>query len=703
MKRNIKELIRQMTISEKAGLCSGADAWSLKSVERLGVNSVMVADGPNGLRKQITQEENDLGVHDNSIQAVCFPAACAMAASFDEKLLQTVGEALGEECRAEDIAILLGPAVNIKRSPLGGRNFEYFSEDPYLTGKLAAAQVRGIQSWNVGACVKHFAANNQEYCRMSCSAEIDERTLREIYLSPFEIIVKEARPQALMCSYNRINGVFSSENPHILSEILRKEWGFEGFVMSDWGAVNDRVKGLAAGLDLEMPGSGCAQDERIVQAVVDGTLKEEVLDTAVYRIEKQVFQYIDHPRPEAVFDRNKHHALAVEMEKQCAVLLQNKGALPLSRIKHTVFIGPFAEKPRFQGGGSSHVRTGCCISGALQIAHQKGADVQYVQGFPIETDSQDTQMAAQALAVAGQAEAVVIFAGLPDNFESEGYDRKHMRLPDCQNKIIEEIAAIQPNTVVVLHNGSPVECPWAEQVNAVLEMYLGGEGVGEAAEAILYGETNPSGRLPETFPLRLQDNPSYLNFPGDGKTVHYAEGVFVGYRYYDKKQIPVQWPFGHGLSYTDFAYGKISLSCKELTDDSSITVTVPVRNVGQRAGAEVVQLYVADMTGTPQRPERELKGFAKLWLQPGEEKNAVFTLNARSLSWYSEEFAGWYAASGSYRLCVGHSSRDIRSYETVIFHTDKTMLKHVDENTTVRELAADRRTAAIIERCCHKT
>lgn len=663
----------------------------------------MVADGPNGLRKQITQEENDLGVHDNSIQAVCFPATCAMAASFDEKLLQTVGEALGEECRAEDIAILLGPAVNIKRSPLGGRNFEYFSEDPYLTGKLAAAQVRGIQSWNVGACVKHFAANNQEYCRMSCSAEIDERTLREIYLSPFEIIVKEARPQALMCSYNRINGVFSSENPHILSEILRKEWGFEGFVMSDWGAVNDRVKGLAAGLDLEMPGSGCAQDERIVQAVVDGTLKEEVLDTAVYRIEKQVFQYIDHPRPEAVFDRNKHHALAVEMEKQCAVLLQNKGALPLSRIKHTVFIGPFAEKPRFQGGGSSHVRTGCCISGALQIARQKGADVQYVQGFPIETDSQDKQMAAQALAVAGQAEAVVIFAGLPDNFESEGYDRKHMRLPDCQNKIIEEIAAIQPNTVVVLHNGSPVECPWAEQVNAVLEMYLGGEGVGEAAEAILYGETNPSGRLPETFPLRLQDNPSYLNFPGDGKTVHYAEGVFVGYRYYDKKQIPVQWPFGHGLSYTDFAYGKISLSCKELTDDSSITVTVPVRNVGQRAGAEVVQLYVADMTGTPQRPERELKGFAKLWLQPGEEKNAVFTLNARSLSWYSEEFAGWYAASGSYRLCVGHSSRDIRSYETVIFHTDKTMLKHVDENTTVRELAADRRTAAIIERCCHKT
>ena len=386
MERNINELVAQMTLEEKAGLCSGADFWHLKGVERLGIPGVMVSDGPHGLRKQ-DQEADHLGIND-SIKAVCFPAACATAASFDEALLERMGRALGEECRAEDVSVLLGPAVNIKRSPLCGRNFEYFSEDPYLAGKLAAAQVRGVQSWDVGTSVKHYAANNQEYRRMTCSSDMSERTLREIYLAPFETIVKEARPWTLMCSYNKINGVFASENPHTLTEILRDEWGFDGYVMSDWGAVNDRVKGLAAGLELEMPSSNGVRDAQIVAAVRGGTLEEAVLDKAVARILNIVFRYADVQHPEAKFDRAAHHALAAELEKECAVLLQNKGALPLARAAKIAYIGGFAEKPRYQGGGSSHINASA-VASALDAARVNGTDVVYAEGFPADRDETD--------------------------------------------------------------------------------------------------------------------------------------------------------------------------------------------------------------------------------------------------------------------------------------------------------------------------
>ena len=657
MERNINELVAQMTLEEKAGLCSGADFWHLKGVERLGIPGVMVSDGPHGLRKQ-DQEADHLGIND-SIKAVCFPAACATAASFDEALLERMGRALGEECRAEDVSVLLGPAVNIKHSPLCGRNFEYFSEDPYLAGKLAAAQVRGVQSWDVGTSVKHYAANNQEYRRMTCSSDMSERTLREIYLAPFETIVKEARPWTLMCSYNKINGVFASENPHTLTEILRDEWGFDGYVMSDWGAVNDRVKGLAAGLELEMPSSNGVRDAQIVAAVRGGTLEEAVLDKAVARILNIVFRYADVQHPEAKFDRAAHHALAAELEKECAVLLQNKGALPLARAAKIAYIGGFAEKPRYQGGGSSHINASA-VTSALDAARVNGTDVVYAEGFPADRDETDEAKFAAAVEAARAADAAIIFAGLPDSFESEGYDRSHMRLPECQDRLIARVAAVQPNTVVVLHNGSPVECPWAESVNAVLEMYLGGQGVGAAADALLYGDANPSGRLPETFPYQLEDNPSHLNFPGDGKNVEYAEGVFVGYRYYDKKKMAVRWPFGH------------------------------------RAGREVVQLYVADRTGTAGRPEKELKGFAKVALEPGETKTVELSVDARSLSWYSEALGGWYAAPGRYELLVGHSSRDIRGAAAVEFRTEKLLPFHVDENTTVGELLADPRTASSV-------
>lgn len=718
MEQDLKKLIGQMTLEEKASLCSGADFWHTKPVERLGIPSVMVSDGPHGLRKQ-AEESDHLGLNE-SVEAVCFPAACATAASFDTELIERMGETLGEECQAEDLSVLLGPAVNIKRSPLCGRNFEYFSEDPYLTGKMAAAHIRGVQKWNVGTSIKHFAANNQEYNRMSCSSEVSERALREIYLPGFEIAVKEARPKTVMCSYNKINGVYASENPHLLTEILRDDWGFEGYVMTDWGAVNDRVKGLAAGLELEMPASGGSNDKKIVEAVKNKTLDEAVLDRAVERMLRVLFSYTEHRRPEAVFDREADHRKAVDVETECAVLLENNGVLPLKKGSRVVYIGEFAEKPRFQGGGSSHIHSSK-VSSALEAAREKGRNVVYEKGFPADRDlSADTDFSSAgappvdkacslaggeaegwleaAVKAAAEADAAVIFAGLPDSFESEGYDRKNMRLPDCQNRLIQAVAAIQPNTVVVLHNGSPVECPWAEDAAAVLEMYLGGQGVGEACDRILWGEANPCGRLPETFPYKLEDNPSFLNFPGDGRKVEYAEGVYVGYRYYEAKKLPVRWAFGHGLSYTSFAYSNLRTSAETMEDDTVLTVSLDVTNTGAMAGKEVVQLYVSDRNHTPGRPVKELKGFAKAALEPGETKRVEFVLRARDLSYYHEELGDWYAPGGTYAILAGHASDEILLEKEISFTTKKMLPLHVDMSSTLGELMADPRTAPVLER-----
>lgn len=688
MEQRICDIISQMTLEEKAGLCSGQDNWHLKAVERLGIPAVMVSDGPHGLRKQ--EEKGDhLGINE-SIKAVCFPAACATASSFDRKLVQEMGEALGVECRAEDVSILLGPAINIKRSPLCGRNFEYFSEDPYLAGKMAAAEIQGIQSWSVGTSLKHFAANNQEFRRMSCSSNMRERTLREIYLAGFEIAVKEAKPWTLMCSYNRINGEFASENKALLTDILRNEWGFEGCVMSDWGAVNDRVKGLQAGLELEMPGNGGLNDKKIMEAVRNGTLDEAVLDKAVERILKTVLRYRDAQCPAAKFDREAHHLKAAKLETECAVLLKNNGVLPLSKKARIAYIGGFAATPRYQGGGSSHINASRVCS-ALSLAPEQ---VVYAQGFSAKEDEYNEEAFGEAIAAAKAAEAAVIFAGLPDSFESEGYDRTHMRMPDCQNELIRRIAAVQKNTVVVLHNGSPVELPWAEDVSAILEMYLGGEGIGEATHALLYGDANPSGRLAETFPMKLAHNPSALNFPGDGKNVNYAEGVFVGYRYYTAKELPVRYPFGHGLSYTSFAYGNLRLNTSVLEEGGSIVASVDVTNTGSRPGKEVVQFYVADQTGTPGRPVRELKGFEKVMLQPGETKTVTTTLDSRSVQWYHEGLGCWYAASGTYAVQVCRNA-DAVELSAPLEYRSRTLLSFcVDANTTVAELLADSRTEA---------
>lgn len=693
MKRDVKGIIREMTLEEKAGMCSGKDFWHLKGVERLGIPEVMVSDGPHGLRKQAAEADH-LGLNE-SIKAVCFPTACATACSFDRDLLEEMGERIGDECQAEDLSVILGPAVNIKRSPLCGRNFEYFSEDPYLASQMAAAHIKGVQSKNVGTSIKHFAANNQEHRRMSCSSEVDERTLREIYLAAFETAIKEAKPDTVMCSYNRINGEFASENHWLLTEVLRDEWGFDGYVMSDWGAVNDRVKGLKAGLELEMPASGGTTDKEIVEAVKNGELDEAVLDRAVERILNIVFKFADN-RQEGKFDKEEDHKLAAKIEAESMVLLKNEGVLPLpTQGKKIAFIGKFAEAPRFQGGGSSHINS-FKITGALEAAKEV-AQVTYAQGYDIKEDVIDQDMLNQAVETAKEADVAVIFAGLPDAFESEGYDRSHMRMPQCQNTLISEIAKVQENVVVVLHNGSPVEMPWADEVKGILEAYLGGQAVGQAEVDVLFGKANPCGKLAETIPYKLADNPSYLNFPGDGQTVEYNEGVFVGYRYYDTKEMPVRYPFGYGLSYTTFEYSDLQLSADRIKDTDTLKVTLKVKNTGDRAGKEIVQLYVADKTGAACRPVKELKNFVKVELQPQEEKTVEMELDKRSFAWYNTQIHDWYAASGEYEILAAASSRDIRLKKTVYVESTTELPIHVHMNTTIGELLENPRTKAVIE------
>ncbi len=696
MKRNIKELVKKMTVEEKAGLCSGLDFWHTKPVERLGIPSVMVSDGPCGLRKQDVGGADHLGVND-SIKAVCFPSGCLTACSFDTELLKEEGEIIGDECLAEDVSVILGPAMNIKRSPLCGRNFEYFSEDPYLTAEIATAFVKGVQSKNVGTSIKHFAANSQEFRRMSCSSNADERVLREIYLPAFEKAVKEGKPDTVMCSYNRINGVFASENKWLLTDVLRKEWGFDGYVVSDWGAVNDRVAGLAAGLDLEMPASGGSTDKQIVQAVKSGKIKEAVLDKAVERILRIVYKYVDGKTP-GNFDKKAHHEAVAKIARESMVLLKNeKNILPLSKkdADKILFVGAFAKKPRYEGGGSAHINT-WKVTSALDATAAAGLKVKYVQGFDIK-EKQDKALLAEAVSEAKKAKAVVVFAGLPDSYESEGYDRSNMKMPENQNALISELAKVNKNIVVVLHNGSPIEMPWINEVKGVLESYLAGESVGSAQVDLLFGNANPCGKLAESFPLKLEDNPSYLNFLGNGSDVDYAEGIYVGYRYYDKKKMDVLFPFGHGLSYTTFEYSKLKVSSKKFSDKDKVEVSVTVTNTGKRAGKEVVQLYVSEKTGTREaRPDKELKGFAKVELAPKESKVVKLTLDKRSFAFYSTNAGDWYAPTGQYEISVGSSSRDIRLSATVNLTSTSKNPFRVNPNTVLEEVLENQITAEIM-------
>lgn len=699
---DVKKLVNELTLEEKASLCSGADFWHTKAIDRLNIPAAMVSDGPHGIRKQESLADH-MGVAE-SIKAIGFPTASAMACSFDRDLLHKVGDALGEECVAEDLAVLLGPGINMKRSPICGRNFEYYSEDPVVAGELGAAFVNGVQEHGVGTSLKHFAANNQEWRRMSISAEIDERTLREIYLAAFETVVKKAQPWTIMCSYNRINGVYSCENDWLLNKVLRDEWGFEGLVMTDWGAMDERVPSLKAGLDLEMPDCHGETDKLIVKAVQSGELEESVLDTAVERILTMVDKYLTarkgidpasmvHPLPSSVergYDVAAHHALARTTAEQSAVLLKNEDILPLQKDKKIAFIGEFAKVPRIQGGGSSHINN-TSVESALDAA---GDSVSYAQGFHIDEETTDETLLQEAITLAKESDVAVIFAGLPDSFESEGFDRTHLNMPANQNELIARISEVQPNVVVVLHSGSPIAMPWLDKVAGVLQMYLAGQASGGAAVNLLFGDATPCGKLAETFPLHLEDNPSYLNFPGNREKVCYQEGVFIGYRYYDKKKMDVLFPFGYGLSYTDFTYSnmKVTVNGKNAADvdvikeTDEIVVSADITNTGNCDGAEIVQLYIKNPAVYEIRPEKELRDFAKVFLKAGETKTVTFTLNARAFSYYETRIHDWYAESGDYEILLASSSRDIRLQDTVSITGSKKIPFVADYITTCEDV-----------------
>lgn len=699
---DVKKLVNELTLEEKASLCSGADFWHTEAIDRLNIPAAMVSDGPHGIRKQENLADH-MGVAE-SIKAIGFPTASAMACSFDRDLLHKVGDALGEECVAEDLAVLLGPGINMKRSPICGRNFEYYSEDPVVAGELGAAFVNGVQEHGVGTSLKHFAANNQEWRRMSISAEIDERTLREIYLAAFETVVKKAQPWTIMCSYNRINGVYSCENDWLLNKVLRDEWGFEGLVMTDWGAMDERVPSLKAGLDLEMPDCHGETDKLIVKAVQSGELEESVLDTAVERILTMVDKYLTarkdidpasmvHPLPSSVergYDVAAHHALARTTAEQSAVLLKNEDILPLQKDKKIAFIGEFAKVPRIQGGGSSHINN-TSVESALDAA---GDSVSYAQGFHIDEETTDETLLQEAITLAKGSDVAVIFAGLPDSFESEGFDRTHLNMPANQNELIARISEVQPNVVVVLHSGSPIAMPWLDKVAGVLQMYLAGQASGGAAVNLLFGDATPCGKLAETFPLHLEDNPSYLNFPGNREKVCYQEGVFIGYRYYDKKKMDVLFPFGYGLSYTDFTYSnmKVTVNGKNAADvdvikeTDEIIVSADITNTGNCDGAEIVQLYIKNPVVYEIRPEKELRDFAKVFLKAGETKTVTFTLNARAFSYYETRIHDWYAESGDYEILLASSSRDIRLQDTVSITGSKKIPFVADYVTTCEDV-----------------
>lgn len=653
--RDAAELVAELTLEEKASLTSGASFWSTKAVERAGIPSIVLTDGPHGVRLQRGSSDH-LGLAD-SVPATCFPPAVALGSAWDPELAERVGRALGEEARAEGVGVLLGPGINIKRSPLCGRNFEYLSEDPIVSGVLGAALVYGLQSQGVGASLKHFAANNQEFDRMRASSDVDPRPLREIYLRGFQRVVEDAQPWTVMCSYNRINGVFASEDPWLLTKVLREEWGFEGLVVSDWGAVNDRVAGLPAGLDLEMPSSDGRTDAQLVEAVRDGRLAESALDLAAERAVRLAQQAAAGADPDASYDVDAHHALAREAAARGVVLLKNDGVLPLAAGTRVAVVGEFARTPRYQGAGSSLINPTRLDTALEEIGRLAGAAPVFAPGFTLDAKAAaDPALLAEAVAAAEGAEVVLAFLGLPAAAESEGFDREHLRLPEAQLELLAAVRAVNPNVVVVLANGGVVELPFAEEVPAVVEGWLGGQAGGGGVADVLYGVVNPSGRLTETIPLRLADTPAYLDFPGEFGHVRYGEGLFVGYRWYDARDAAVHFPFGHGLSYTSFAYSGLEVSA----DANGIAARVTVTNTGERDGREVVQLYTGLAGSAVQRAPRELKAFASVELAAGESRVVELAVRREDLAYWDVRVDRWVVEGGEYLVSVGASSRDLR-------------------------------------------
>ncbi|GAA4487732.1 glycoside hydrolase family 3 C-terminal domain-containing protein [Microbacterium panaciterrae] len=661
-----RDHLSELSTAEKASLMSGKDFWTLKPIDRVGVPSIMVTDGPHGLRKQAAESDHlGLGA---SVPATCFPPAAGLGSSFDPELAERVGVALGVESAIEDVAVILGPGINIKRSPLCGRNFEYVSEDPILAGVIGAGLVQGIQSQGVGSSLKHFAANNQEFQRMTTSSDIDARPLREIYLRGFERVVKDAHPWTVMCSYNKINGVYASQDPWLLTTVLRDEWGFDGLVVSDWGAVNDRVAALVAGLDLEMPGSDGASDRAVAAAAEADPASAAALDASAGRVLDLVGRAQARPAVAGPLDVDAHHALAREAARRSIVLLKNDdvdGAplLPLAADASIALIGEFARTPRFQGGGSSHINPTRVDSALDALTAVAGDRVAFAPGFAFDpaADDQDA-LRDEAVALAASRDVAVVFLGLTDAEESEGFDREHIDLAPHQLALLDAVIAANPRTIVVLSNGSVVALPFADRVPAIVEGWLLGQAGGSATADVLLGAVNPSGRLAETIPHRLEDTPAFGNFPGSNGHVRYGEGILVGYRWYDARDIAVSYPFGHGLSYTSFAYGAVAAT---VAPSGDVVVTVPVTNTGTRDGREVVQVYVAPVASIVERAPRELKAFASVEIAAGATAEVVLTVRRQDLAYWDVRVERFVVEGGAYRVEVGASSRDLRATATV--------------------------------------
>ena len=657
----IDTCIQKMTLPEKVALLQGKTNWTTFNIPRLGIPSIFVSDGPHGLRKQAGAEDH-LGLNE-SVPATCFPTAATMANSWNPELGQELGRALGQEAAANDVHVVLGPGLNMKRSPLCGRNFEYFSEDPYLAGKMAAAYIRGIQENGVGACPKHFAVNSQELRRMSVDAVLDERTLREIYLTGFEIAVKEGNPKTIMTSYNSVNGTYANENTHLLRDILRGEWGFNGFVMTDWGGNNDHVEGVRAGSSLEMPYPGPDSALTLIQAVKDGRIDESVLDERIRELLTVVFDTNEAVVHSAkIYDRHGHHRLAEQCAAQSIVLLENDGILPLQPNTPVTVIGDFAEKPRYQGAGSSLVNPNM-LTNLRDWLHQTSLPVaQYAPGYRRGQTDADPQLIAQAVDAAKNAQVVLLCIGLDETAESEGADREHMELPKAQLELLDAVCAANSNVVLVLSGGSPFVLPKGSY-RAVIHGYLGGQAGAAAMARALVGEVNPSGHLAETWPIRLEDTPTAGNFPSQRFTAEHREGLYIGYRYYETANVPVRYPFGHGLSYTTFAYSDIQADGQKV----SFTLT----NTGATAGAEVAQVYISCRTGKIFRAKKELKGFQKVFLEPGESRRVTVFLDDKAFRYFNTVTNRFETETANYEISVGSSVQDIRLSTTVrVFGTD---------------------------------
>jgi beta-glucosidase len=697
-----RDLVSKLTLEEKASLLTGDSTWTTTAIERLEIPSLWLADGPHGLRKAPAPNDTGAGT---AVPATCFPTASALACAWNEALTRRVGEAIGREARAHGVDVVLGPGVNLQRSPLGGRNFEYLGEDPLLSGQLAAAFIEGVQAQGVGACIKHFAANEQETERMSCSSEVDERTLRELYLRPFEIAIRRARPWSVMSAYNRVNGTFASEHPWLLSTVLREEWGFDGFVMSDWGAVDDRAAAVAAGLHLEMPSSGPLGPRSVIAAVQDGILDEQRLDTVVGEFLTSVLRAAEarSATPTSALDADAHHTLAREAAAECLVLLRNEAeTLPIdpSTARKVAVIGRFARHPRLQGGGSSQVvptRTTSAWEALAEIADgARGLVLRYADGTGAKHEADATALA-EARRVAAESDVALVFVGLPLLHEVEGVDRSDLALPPAHDALVEAVADVQPNLVVVVTAGAPVAIPWLGRARAVLLGGLLGQAGGGAVADVLTGRVAPSGKLASSWPVRLEDAPSYLHFPGEAGAVRYGEGVFMGYRGHDAVGSAPLFPFGHGLSTTRFEYGDLRVSATRIRDDEGVTVTCRVRNVGPRAGSEIVQLYVGDVAARVRRPPRELAAFAKLALTPGQEREVRFALDRRAFAFWDPGAHAWAVEDGAFEIALGASSRDLRLRTTIDVVAVAPVRLRFDRHTPLSRWLADPQARTAIE------